>query len=411
MSIPPSSDFGYTGAMSFFPSSRIYLDYAGATPVNRRAARATAEAYALIGNPSAIHQEGVLASKALGTSRDKLARELGCTGRELVFVSGGTEANNLAIIGTLKARQKSGLSIEGTHWIVSAIEHPSVLDCFGEVERLGGQVSFADPNSGGIIGPEKIQNLMRPETVFVSVGWANSEIGVIQPLAAIARVIREHEEKYSSRVYFHSDAVHAPVYKGTSVHSLGLDLCTFDSAKIYGPRGIGALYVGPHVELSPLFHGGGQERGLRPGTENIALVAGLAEAMQVIARNRAGESRRIEALRDAFSVSLRERIPSLVFNGDTRHMLPNIVNVSVPNIQSEYLTLALDHEGVAVSTKSACREGEAKRSHVIEALGGEQWRAENMIRFSLGSGTTSKELKKAAEIFAKLIHKMQKVGS
>jgi cysteine desulfurase len=364
----------------------------------------------MVGNPSALHAEAVEASKALEASRQSIAAEVGCTAREIVFVSGGTEANNLAILGYLKARSASLLPVKGTHWIVSAIEHPSVLDCFGEVERMGGSVSFVQPNEGGIISADTIQNLLRPETVFVSVGWANSEIGTVQPIAAISRTISDFEESVGASITFHSDAGHAPVYKGTSVHSLGIDLLSLDSAKLYGPRGVGALYIGSHTKLSPILFGGGQERGLRPGTENIALAAGFAEALACLARMRASEVKRVEALRNSFLQRIMQSVPGLVLNGDRKHLLPNIVNVSVPDVQSEYLLLALDHAGVAVSTKSACREGEAKRSHVVEALGGEQWRSENTIRFSLGTDTTARDLKRVADIFAKAVVTSQKVG-
>jgi len=408
-------------------SSRIYLDYASATPVCEAAVLAVADASTILGNPGAIHAEGVEATRALTRARESIAAEIGCKAREVIFTSGGTEANNLAILGFARKLmlqsnlEKSDLhkkcegltftTLAGTHWVVSAIEHPSVLECFIEIERLGGEVTHVDPDERGVITPEAVSQTLRPNTVFVSIGWGNSEIGTTQPLAQIARVIRDFENKnkdiaspyFSDAIVFHSDAGQASLYRPLQVHSLGVDLLTLDAGKLYGPRGVGALFVGKDVELAPIMLGGKQERGLRAGTENVALAAGFAAALAHVASERASESKRLEKLRDDFAREISARIPGAVINGDLVHAMPHILNVSIPNTQSEYLVLALDHQGIALSTKSACREGEASRSHVVEVLGGEKWRAENTLRFSLGTFTTQDDLKKVLLLLKTLV--------
>ena len=248
---------------------RIYLDYAGATPVVPEAIEATVAAMRVFGNPGAIHADGVAAKRSLAASRGEIAALLGCKPREIIFVSGGSEANNLSVLGYARAillgkvllphRHPDG-TLAGTHWIVSSIEHPSVLECFGEVERLGGDVSFVDPDEKGIIRPETIRTLLRRETVFVSVGWGNGEIGTLQPLSRIARELRAHERDIGASIIFHSDAGQAPLYEAADVHSLGVDLMSLDSGKLYGPRGVGCVYLNGRATLSRVLLGGGRNR-------------------------------------------------------------------------------------------------------------------------------------------------------
>ncbi len=386
----------------------MYLDYASAAPVVPQALRAMREAEKLVGNPGAIHAEGVAAKRALEDARTHIAGVLGCKARGIVFTSGLTEANNLGILGFARGLQLQGRSMERTHWIVSSVEHACVLECFAEIERMGGTVSRVSPDSRGIIMPEAIGRALRPETVFVSVGWANNEIGTIQPLADIARVIRQHEKPTSqtcldksdlwkkSHIVFHSDGGQAPLYLATSAHSLGVDLLCLGSNKLYGPHGIGCVYVSDRTHLAPVILGGNQERGLRAGTENAALAAGFATAFEIIAGERESESKRLKKLRDHLARELSMCIPGMHINGDLKHVLPHMLNVSIPNVSTEYLTLALDYAGIAVSTKSACQEGE-KVSHVVAALGGESWRAQNTLRFSLGRETTASDTRFAVD--------------
>src|SRR3989344_1673653 len=393
--------------MGLFGTKRIYMDYASAAPVLPAALRAMREAEALAGNPGAIHAEGVAAKHALEHARAGFAGAFGGEARGVIFTSGLTEANNLSVIGFAKALQLRGVHLQETHWIVSSIEHTSVLECFAEIERRGGTVSYIEPDERGIILPEAVRNALRPATVFVSVGWANNEIGIIQPLAEIARTLHAYESKNGSSVIFHADAGQAPLYAATSVHSLGVDLLSLGSNKLYGPHGIGCMYVSDRTRLAPLNLCVAQEGNMRAGTENVALAAGFAAAFKIVAGEREHESRRLKKLRDSLADELLEKIPGLVINGDMKHMLPHMLNVSIPPADcrtTEYLTLALDHAGIAVSTKSTCEEGQ-KASHVVAALGGEEWRAKNTVRFSLGRETTASEVQETIHTLQSLIAK------
>lgn len=386
----------------FSAQRRLYLDYASATPILEKAREVIVNAWQYGGNPGAIHADGVAAARVLADARERIARILACKSRELIFVSGGTEANNLAILGFARKREVTGRGLKDTHWIVSAIEHPSVLECMGEVERLGGIVTYVDPDERGIISPDAVMRALRPETVFISIGWANSEIGIVQPIRAIVHAVRAYEEEHHTQIIVHSDAGQAPVYLIPHVHTLGVDLFSLDAGKIYGPRGIGALYLSNRVELARVVLGGGQERGLRAGTENAALATGFAVALEELGYERTFETKKVRTLRDSFAQMLLEQIPGTILNTDLDRSLPHILNVSIPDINSEYFVLALDHEGISISTKSVCREGEASRSHVVSSLGGESWRAENTLRFSLGRESTENDIERAVEVVTRL---------
>ncbi len=380
---------------------RIYLDYASASPVLATAIRAMRTTEKLVGNPSAIHAEGVAAKRALNDARERIAGVFGIKARELVFTPSLTAANSLAVIGFAQSLP----SMVGTHWIVDTIEHPSIGECFHEIERMGGVVSYVAPDARGIITPAAVCDVLRPETVFVSVGWANSEIGIIQPLADIARALRVHEQTHRTRIAFHTDVGQAPLYESTLIHSLGVSLASFGSNKMYGPHGIGALYVRGDMGLRPVVYGGAQEKGWWSGTENVALATGFASACAEMVRHRHTEAIRVKKLRDHLAQRLCASIPDARVNGDLRCALPHILNVSIPGISGEYLALALDHAGIAVSTKSACREGETA-SHVVASLCGvstDAWRASHTIRFSLGRGTKKRDIEYVVIVLSALV--------
>lgn len=385
------------------PERRIYMDYASAPPVCAESRAAMREAESLIGNPGGIHAEGKKAKEALQQARDDIARAFGVKSRELLFTSGLTESNNLAITGYARHIEMVRRSLEGTHWVVSAIEHASVLDCFGEIERLGGSVSHVQPDSRGVITPESVVAVLSPETVFVSVGWANNEIGVIQPLSDISRALSNYSAAHKTNIVFHTDAGQAPLYLGTAINSLGVDLFSLGINKMYGPHGVGVLWISPSVDIARVGHGGSQERGIRPGTENVELAVGAAAAVSRAVARRADEVVRARHLRDRLFENIAGALPQVVVNGDLRHALPHILNISLPHIQSEYVTLSLDAVGVAVSTKSACREGAERRSHVVAALGGEDWRATNTLRFSLGDDTTEEDVERVGQLLVKCL--------
>ncbi len=371
--------------------------------MSRETLAAMIEAEELFANPGAIHSEGVAAARSLLRSRETIARVLACRPREIVFTSGLTEANNLAILGHAAALHRVDRDFAATHWVVSAVEHDSVLECFAEIERLGAKVTHVDPDERGLISAEKLVCALRKETVFASIGWGNSEIGAVQPLSDIGRALRAHEKVHGKTVLLHADAGQAPLYRAPVVHTLGVDLFSLGSGKLYGPRGVGALYVGKRADIAALLSGGGQERALRAGTEPVALAAGFARAMALAETNRAKESKRLQKLRDAFAKSLLAEIPDAILNGDLKHSLPHMLNISIPHINSEYLVLALDQAGIALSTKAACSEGNRSESHVVAALQGDAWRAKNTLRFSLGNLTTESELARALRIFRRVL--------
>lgn len=395
------------------PSRRIYLDYASAPPVRSEALAAMHAAEQYIGNPGAIHREAVEAKKSLEISREAIARILGVKAREVIFTAGLTDANNLGILGYARALERTRRTFAGTHWVVSSIEHASVLECFAEIERLGGEVAHIDPDHRGIVTAESLKHVLKKETVLVSIGWANNELGTIQPLREISALIHAHEHAQGTSVMLHTDAGQAPLYLATTLHSLGVDLCALGSNKLYGPHGIGALYISNRAEIARVAFGGKQERGLRPGTENVALAAGFAASFECAAKEREAEEKRLRALRDDLAAQLRAAIPGLIVNGDLAHALPHMLNVSIPEVSSEYVTLALDHAGIAVSTKSACREGEESESHAVaalgrsptgETLGGEPWVARNTLRFSLGRDTRASDIPVVVKAVKSFVH-------
>ena len=394
----------------FFNKRRIYLDYASATPARLEAQKAYDEGSKLVGNPGTIHAEGVAAANSLRESREMIAAELGCKGREIIFTGGLTEANNLAILGFARRLDHQGPALMDTHWITTAIEHPSVLECFAEIERRGGTVTHLDVASNGRIAPEKLSYALRHNTVFVSIGWANSEIGIVQKLRALAAVIHEHEKKSDATVVFHTDAGQAPIYLAPNVHTLDVDLFSLGSGKLYGPRGIGALYVGKRADIAPIIMGGAQEQGLRAGTEAPALAAGFAAALVATSLERRTEADNVQKLRDQLAARIEKAIPYAVTNTDLKHSLPHMLNISIPDINSEYLVLALDRAGVALSTKAACSEGGVNASHVVAALIADRektnWRSQNTLRFSLGRETTLRDIEFVARELVRILKEM-----
>lgn len=423
---------------------RIYMDYAAATPVCVDGAEAFEEAQRrFFANPGGLHVEGMAAGEVVAAARKSIAAFLGCRASQIVVTSGGTEGNNLALFGVVRAwyrrnrgdmgpvflpyAKNAGLHHEGggdgaggtgdvghvpfvPHVVVSAIEHPSVLEPLKEVERMGARVTFVQPDVRGIIRPEAIRDALTPQTVLVSVGWVNSEIGTIQPLHAIAQVLRAYERVHGTRILLHTDAGQGPLYVSPNVQGLGVDLMTIDSGKLYGPRGVGALFVRDHQMVQPMLFGGGQERGLRPGSENVALVAGCAAALEHVRMQRTTECERLEALKTTFIEQITRVVPGVVVNGDRARTVPHIVHVSIPDIHSEYVMFALDHAGVAVSTKSSCREGELE-SHVIAAVYQNQpenaWRAAHTLRFSFGEATTADDIAAAVSRTAEAVRTYQ----
>ncbi len=386
--------------------ARSYLDHASATPLCPEARAAMAKVAPQFGNPGAVHTEGLAAHRAHENARAAIARALGARPRQIIFTSGLTESINLAVLGYARKLEIGGAQLSKTHWITTGIEHSAVLEPFADIERRGGKVTHLMPDARGTISPEKLKAALRPETVFVSVGWANNETGVVQDIARMSQAIRKHKGKH--RILFHTDAGQTPLYLSPHVHSLGVDCMSIGSEKLYGPRGAGALYIEEPNSIAPILLGGGQEGGLRSGTEDPLASSGFAAAVEAMERLRANEVKRVRTLRNDLAKELQAKVPGLIVNGELKRALPHMLNISIPKVHAEYLMLALDREGFDVSTKSACRSDDAV-SHVIQALaaaskgeGSAPWRAKNTLRISLGRTTTARDTKRLAEMLLRL---------
>ncbi len=384
-------------------ATRTYLDFATTTPLDARVERAMKPYWTKsFGNPSSLHAEGVLAKESLESARRDVANAIQAHPHEIIFTGSGTEANNLAILGCVRAHLTRGTKPEALHALVSSIEHSSVRECFEELARLGVRVETIPVSSQGIVSLESIEKLLKPETVLISVMYANNEIGTIQPIRKIASIVRKRYDG-NTKPALHVDACQAPLYLSVLQSYLGADLVSFDAHKMYGPKGVGALYVREGTKLTPILFGGGQERGRRPGTENIPLVIGFAKALELAVSGREKESKRITLLRDMFFNELMKVIPSAVVNGDAHERLPNNVNIAITGLDAEFACVQLDTRGISCSAKSACLEG-VKDSFVISALGKGNDASRSSLRFSLGRSTTRSDVRRAVRALSEVAH-------
>lgn len=368
---------------------RIYMDTAAATPLSREVKKEMEKNEAIFGNPGSIHKEGILARRVLDEARKTIAQAIGARSHEVIFTSGGTEGNNLAILGTALASPMAGRS---KHIITSSIEHPSVLEPIKELKRRGYEVTFLKPDKEGLLSAPSVAEALREDTILVSISIANNEIGVIEPIRDIGLEIRKWREKKKTPFpYFHSDCCQAPRFLPLQVDSLGVDMMTVSGAKIYGPPSVGFLYVKSGIVISPIMRGGGQEGGLRPGTEKAVEIAGLAKAMIVCERDRKEESKKLSFLRDYF-LSKLIGIKGVSLNGHPKKRLPNNVNVSFHRCSGEYMVIALDNRGIAVSTGSACKMREGETSYVIQSLNKGEKEINGATRFTLGRNIKKKDI-------------------
>ena len=344
------------------------------------------------GNASAIHVEGQHARDAIEHARARCAEVLRTRNSEVFFTSGGTESNNLAISGALE-HALCTRAPEACEVVTTAIEHPSVMGVLARYAARGVVVHQVPVSEDGRISLSTLTQLISPRTILVTCAYANSEIGVVQDVKAIARIVRAHRATVKS-VYplMHLDASQAPLYLPCACDSLGVDLLTLDAAKCYGPKGVGVLVKKQHAPIAPLFAGGDQEEGLRPGTENTALIVGFAEAFVRAQRTYVQRAQKLEKLRDYGIEEILRSIPGAVVNGSQEHRIANNINISIPGIEGEYAAVVLDHHGFAVSTKSACSGASGSGSAVIYALGGDDARALSTVRITLGEETTKRNI-------------------
>jgi cysteine desulfurase len=376
---------------------RIYLDHNATTPLRPEVLEAMLPYLQVhFGNPSSIHWAGRRAKQGLETAREQLAVLIHCRPSEILFTSGGTESNNLALVGVLRSARA-----RGSHVVTTAIEHSSILEPLQRMTNSDSLFTLLSVNNEGRVNTEDLVSAIRPDTVLVSIGIANHEIGTIQPIAALSRVTKER------KILLHIDAVQAVGKLPIDVNALGADLLSLSAHKIYGPKGIGALYVRKGTGITPLMYGGPQEREKRAGTENVAAAVGFgmaaALAAQEVESNAAYYLHLTSKLRDG----VLQRIPGTCLNSPVKDCLPNTVNIGFTNATGEGLMMGLDLAGIAVSTGSACAAGSLEPSHVLLALGRDPDAAKSALRFSVGRETTETDIDQVLDVLPKVVERVR----
>jgi cysteine desulfurase len=381
---------------------RVYLDNNATTPVAPEVFEAMKPFLAEdFGNASSIHWHGQRAKSAVETAREQLAALLHARPNDLVFTSGGTEADNMSILGAVEAAQgKDG----SKHLIVSSIEHHAVLHTAKSLERRGVAVTVLKVGADGFVNPADVERAIRPGTVLISVMLANNEIGTVQPLEEIGRIAREH------KVTFHTDAVQAVGKIPVDVEKLGVDLLSLSAHKLHGPKGVGALFVRKGTQLAPLFFGGHSERDRRPGTENTPGIVGLGKAAELAAAKLTEDGPRLAALRDRLEDSLLANVPLCARNGAREPRLPSTTNIRFDHVEGEGFVIAADLKGIACSTGAACSSGSVEPSHVLRAIGLSGAQARSSIRFSLGRMTTAEDIDYALEALPAVVERLRSVS-
>ncbi|MGI6449493.1 MAG: cysteine desulfurase NifS [Desulfitobacteriia bacterium] len=376
----------------------IYLDHSATTPVDPEVAQLIMKYYLeYYGNPSSVHFFGRQVKKALEEAREQVAALIGANAAEITFTSGGTEADNLAIQGAARSRAK-----KGKHLITSAIEHHAVLDTFKYLAKNGYELTILPVDEEGLVSVDDVTKAIRPDTILISIMHANNEVGSIQPIAEIGALTRE------KGILFHVDAVQSLGKIPINVQDLNVDLLTISSHKIYGPKGVGALYVRKGVRISPLVFGGSQERKMRSGTENAPGIIGFGKACELAGERMAEETTRLTRLRDKLTEGILTRIDNVKLNGPRgAKRLPNNVNVSINYVEGESLLLSLDMLGIAASSGSACTSGSLDPSHVLLAMGLSHEVAHGSLRFSLGRQNTEEDIDFVLQELPKIVDRLR----
>jgi cysteine desulfurase len=379
---------------------RFYFDHNATTPVSPEVLETAVECLGQVyGNASSIHHFGQAAKQRLENARRQVAALIGCQPREIVFVSGGTEADNLALFGTVRTAKCAA-----RHVVTTAIEHPAVLNACAQLEREGVAVTYVPVGADGIVDPDDIRRVLRPDTVLVSVMHANNELGTVQPVAEIAAIARE------AGVCMHADGVQALGKIPVDVDALGVDLYSMSGHKIYAPKGIGALYVRRGTRLAATQFGGRHERERRPGTENVPGAAAFGRAAEVAEAQLEPETRRVGELRDRLESAILERISHTGVNGNRAARTPNTTNIYFDGLEGEALVIGLDLRGFAVSSGAACSSGAVEPSHVLTAIGLNADRARASIRFSLGRANTAEQVDALVEAVAASVAHLRKLS-
>ncbi len=385
----------------------VYLDHSATTPLDPRVREVMLpyldESY---GNPSSFHGVGKQVKDGMDEARETIAQLLGARADEILFTSGGTESDNLAVLGYARKNKK-----HGTHIITTTIEHHAVLESCMQLEKEGFEVTYLSPDRDGNITVDQVESALRADTILVSVMYANNEIGTIQPIEQIGNLIQKWRKEHDrGALRFHTDACQAGEYLDLNIEKLHVDMLTLNGSKIYGPKGVGLLYLKRGIKLQPLQFGGAQERALRPGTENVAGIVGLAMALMIAQGHRAAESERLTPLRNALIEGLQKVVSKTRLNGSMERRLPNNVNISFMDIEGEALLLYLDAAGIYASTGSACTSASLDPSHVILALGLPYEVAHGSLRFSLGRSTTQADVEYVIDALPALVEKLRSLS-
>jgi cysteine desulfurase len=379
--------------------NRVYLDYNATTPVEPQVLDAMLPYFSAdFANASSIHTPGQRARAAVETAREQVAALIGARPQEIVFTSGGTESDNHAIFGVLNSHVAQPiLAVHSSpprpaHIITTSTEHEAVLNACQALEKQGVSVTYLPVDREGLIDPESVRRVIRPETALIAVMHANNELGTIQPLEEIGRIAKKH------KIYFHTDAVQSAGKTPINVNALNVDLLSLSGHKLYAPKGVGALYVRSGTRLRQLLYGGHHQHGFRPGTENVAGIVGLGKAAEIARRSLASDAQQVSMLRDKLECGLVERVHQVRVNGGSAPRTPNTTNVMFAGIEGEALVIALDLKGLACSVGAACSSGAVEPSHVLTAIGLSQEEAKSSLRFSLGRHSTESEIAFALEV-------------
>lgn len=384
---------------------RVYLDNSATTPIDKEVVEAMLPYLTeKFGNASSIHFYGQEAKGAVDKARHQVAELINAKPNQIIFTSGGTEANNLAIRGLLEMNEKYG-----RHIITSKIEHPAVINVCENLEEKGFDVTYLPVYQEGIVRIEDVKNAIREDTVLISIMTANNEIGTLQPVKEIGELVRQQREN-GKKIWFHTDAVQAVGKISVDVEEIGCHLLSISSHKIYAPKGAGALFVRRGVRLKPQNLGGHQEREFRGGTENVPNIVAFGKACELAKRDLSKNYEHLKTLRDAFEKGVEEKIAEIIFNGESEKRLPNISNITFKFIEGEGLLINLDMQGVAVSTGSACSSGSLEPSPIILALEQPEQFARGAVRFSFGKENTIEDVAYLLEILPKAVENLRKLS-
>jgi cysteine desulfurase len=387
--------------------SRIYLDYNATTPVDAAVLDAMLPYFSEnFANASSIHTPGQKARNAVETAREQVAALIGASPKEIIFTSGGTESDNHAIFGILQPllathSQAHSPRLNPPHVITTTIEHEAVLNACQAAEKQGAHVTYLRVDENAQVDPQAVKAAIRPETVLITIMHANNELGTLQPLAEIGKIATV------SDIYFHTDAVQSAGKIPINVNDLSVDLLALSGHKLYGPKGIGALYIRTGTQVQQLLYGGHHQRGARPGTENVAGIVGLGAAAELAHKSQVADAPRIAALRDHLEQTILATIPDVRANAASAPRTPNTTNIIFPGIEGEALLIALDLKGLACSTGAACSSGSVEPSHVLTAIGLTPEDARSSLRFSLGRHTTASEIEAALKIIPEAVGQLR----